>query len=100
EEHKAFRLALIRDLIKDSLNPLKRTTRSEDNNVQIIEKDNTNVNKKFRVSANFELPLCRLVVPLIDQLDVANTSIIAMKVAELKKVKYNRNLEWPPRSKP
>ncbi|CAG8848751.1 7022_t:CDS:2, partial [Racocetra persica] len=61
EEHKAFRLALIRDLIKDSLNPLKRTTRSEDNNVQIIEKDNTNVNKKFRVSANFELPLCRLV---------------------------------------
>ncbi|CAG8793134.1 24728_t:CDS:2, partial [Cetraspora pellucida] len=26
EEHKAFRFALIRDLIKDSLNPLKRTT--------------------------------------------------------------------------
>ncbi|CAG8698627.1 4989_t:CDS:2 [Cetraspora pellucida] len=61
EEHKAFRLALIRDLIKNFLNPLKRTTQSGDNNVQIIEKDNTNVNKKFRVSANFELPLCRLV---------------------------------------
>ncbi|CAG8793138.1 24729_t:CDS:2, partial [Cetraspora pellucida] len=39
-------------------------------------------------------------IPLIDQLDVANTFIIAIKVAELRKVKYNRNPEWPPHSKP
>ncbi len=45
-------------MIKDSLNnPLKRTTRSEENDESSIM-DNK---KKLRVSSNFELPLCRLI---------------------------------------
>jgi hypothetical protein len=56
-DHKAFRLALIWELVKDSLNnPLKRTTWSEEDESNII-----NNKKKLRVSSNFELPLCRLI---------------------------------------
>ncbi|CAG8575434.1 10547_t:CDS:2, partial [Scutellospora calospora] len=58
-EHKKFRLELIRDLIKDATsNPLKRTTRHEDQN---SVKEKAKSTKKYKVSGNFQLPLNRFV---------------------------------------
>ncbi|CAG8745406.1 20423_t:CDS:1 [Dentiscutata erythropus] len=57
-EHKSFRLELVRALINDAtINPLKRTTRSEGQSQ--VEKEAEN--KKARVFENFKLPLSRFV---------------------------------------
>jgi len=58
QDHKSFRLKLIRQLIKDSINDnnsLKRTIWSDD---QSINEDDHNI-KKIRVLNSYELPLCR-----------------------------------------
>ena len=63
QNHKSFRLELIQELIKDSLNNnnTKRTTRSDsDSQSARMEEVLDKSAKKIRVSGSFELPLCRL----------------------------------------
>ena len=64
KDHKSFRLDLIHDLIKDSVNDdnsFKRVTRSgKDRQANSIDV-NENRFKKIWVSSSFELPVCRLV---------------------------------------
>jgi hypothetical protein len=59
QDHKSFRLEIIRQLIKDSINnSLKRSTHSDDNNQS--EGSFSSSSKKIRVSDSYELPICRL----------------------------------------